>query len=182
MNNLKKNLQEKNYNPCGTLTGREEIICNLARKNYFNLPYIQVIRNIVVAEIGAFKPTKKFLNENALIDWSERDLNGEEIKAAFDFNSVEFESFSAVEVGLCKYFIHILYENRYNIFYNRLVDYCNELDEKIFESAEKNFLTFDALENKINSLAQSGTYSQTFNNLTDEFLNFIMSYAQGEIS
>lgn len=180
MNGLLKNLQTKNYNPCGNLTGREEIICNLARKSFFNMPYIQVIRNIVIAEIGAFKPTKIFMNENALIEWAARDLNSEEIKAAFDFNSVEFESFSPIEVGLYKYFIHILYENRYNIFYNRLIDYCNELDEKIFDTAEKNNLTFDALENKINSLAQSGNYSQTFNNLTDDFLNFIMSYAQGD--
>ena len=182
MNNLKKNLQEKNYNPCGNLTGREEIICNLARKSFFNLPYIQVIRNIVIAEIGAFKPTEKFMNKNALTDWANRDLNSIEIKAAFDFNSAEFENFSAIEVGLYKYLIHILYENRYNIFYNRLIDYCDELDEKIFDNAEKNNLTFDALENKINSLAQSGNYSQTFNNLTDEFLNFIMGYVQGDIS
>ena len=176
MNELIKNLQEKNYNPCGSLTGREKNICDAARKSYFNLPYVQVMRNIVIAEIGSFMPTEKFANESALIEWSARDLNSEEIKAAFDFNSVEFENFSPLEVGLCKYLIHILFENRYNIFYNRLVDYCRELDEEIFIDAEKNNLTFDELEKKINSLAGEGNYSQTFNNLTDEFLNFVMSF------
>lgn len=177
MNALIKNLQKKNYNPCGTLTGRENNICDLATKSYFNLPFVNVMRNIVVAEIGAFKPSEDFSNSAALVDWSKRELNSEEIKAAFDFNSVEFENFSPIEVGLCKYFVHILFENRYNIFYNRLVDYCVELDEKIFDTAEQNGLTFDALEKKINSLAQEGTYSMTFNNLTDEFLNFILSYS-----
>lgn len=177
MSALVKNLQAKNYNPCGTLTGRENNICDSARKSFFNLPYVQVMRNIVIAEIGSFKPTEKFANESALIDWSKRDLNSEELKAAFDFNSVEFESFSPLEVGLCKYFVHILFENRYNIFYNRLIDYCNELDEKIFDNAEKNNLTSEMLEKKINSLAGEGDYSQTFNNLTDEFLNFVMGFA-----
>ena len=178
MNNLIKNLHEKNYNPCGTLTGREKNICESARKNYFKLPYTQVMRNIVIAEIGAFQPaTEKFANESALIDWSYRDLNFEEVKAAFDFNSVEFEGFSPLEVGLCKYFIHVLYENRYNIFYNRLTDYCHELDEEIFDRAEKNNLTFDRLEHEINSLAGNGNCSMTWGDLTDEFLNFIMSFA-----
>ena len=177
MSDLRKNLREKDYNPCGTLTEREKNICDAARKTYFNLPYVQVMRNIVIAEIGAFKPDENFSNKNALLDWAKYDLNSEAIKAAFDFNADEFENFSPLEVGLCKYFVHVLFENRYNIFYNRLVDYCGELDEKIFEAAEKNNLTFDALEQKINSLAGEGNFSMTFNNLTDEFLNFIMSYA-----
>ena len=177
MGNLRKNLREKNYNPCGTLTGHEKNICDAARKTYFNLPYVQVMRNISLAEIGTLEPTEKFANEAALIDWSKYDLNSEELKAALNFDAVEFEKFSPLEVGLCKYFVHVLFENRYNIFYNRLVDYCGELDEKIFETAEKNNLTSDALEQKINSLAGAGNYSMTFNNLTDEFLNFVMAYA-----
>lgn len=167
MNDLLKNLQTKNYNPCGTLTGREIIICDLARKNYFDLPYIQVMRNIVIPEIAE---NKKILHEAEIISWADRNLNSQELQASFDFNSVEFQNFSAVEKGLCKYFIHILFENRYNIFYNRLVDYCHELDEKLFEN-----VSFDVLEKKINSLAGEGNYSMTLNNLTDEFLNFIMS-------
>lgn len=171
-----KNLQEKNYNPCGELTGREKNICEKARNNYFNLPYVQVMRNIVVEEIEAFHPTKNFKNESALTNWASRDLNSEEIKASFNFDSVEFGNFTPLEVGVCKYLVHILYENRYNIFYNRLVDYCGELDKKIFETAEKNNLTFDILEQKINSLAGEGNYLMTMNDLTEEFLNFIMSY------
>ena len=176
MSDLKKNLREKNYNPCGTLTEREKNICDVARKSFFNLPYVQVMRNIVVAEIGAFKPDKDFHNAAALVDWSKKDLNSEEVKASFNFDSVEFENFTPLEVGLCKYFVHVLFENRYNIFYNRLVDYCNELDKEIFETAERNGLTFDVLEQNINSLAQKGNYSMTFNNLTDEFLNFIIGW------
>ena len=176
MNNLLKNLCEKNYNPCGSLTGYEKNICDAARKKYFNLPYCQIMRNVVIEEIGNLKPTEKFANESALVEWSARDLNFEESQAVFDFNSVEFENFSPLEIGLYKYFVHILFENRYNIFYNRLVDYCNELDEKIFSNAEKNNLTFDILEQKINSLAGNGNYSQTFNNLTDEFLNFLIPF------
>lgn len=179
MNSLVKNLQEKNYNPCGTLTEREEIICNLARKSFFNLPYIQVIRNIVIAEIGAFKPTKKFLNEDALTGWAAYDLNNDELKAAFDFNSAEFENFSPVEIGLYKYFIHILYENRYNIFYNRLVDFCNEIDDHYFSDAETYGLTFEWMEKKINSLAGEGDCSMTFNRVTDELLYFLISWSKG---
>ena len=177
MNNLTKNLQEKNYNPCGTLTGQEKIICDSARKNFFNLPYTQIIRNVVISEIDKFNPDENFLNKNSLIDWSKYNLNSEEIKSVLDFNADEFKNFSQIEVGLCKYFVHVLFENRYNIFYNRLVDFCGEIDEKIFVSAEKNNLTFDVLEQKINSLAGNSNFSMTFNDLTDEFLNFIVSYA-----
>ena len=169
-------LQEKNYNPCGTLTGREIIICDLARKSYFNLPFRQVMRNIVIAEIGAINPGGNLENADAIKDWSNRTLNSEELLASLDFDAVEFEAFSPLEVGLCKYSVHILRENRYNIFYNRLVDYCGELDKKLFDTAEENGLTFDALEKNINTLAQEGNFSMTFNNLTDEFLNFLMSY------
>ena len=173
---LIKNLAAKNYNPCGSLTGREIEICNAARKNYFNLPFVQVMRNIVIAEIGAMMPDEKFSNADELKNWSQRELHDEELLAALDFDALEYETFSPLEVGLCKYSVHILRENRYNIFYNRLVDYCVELDEKIFLDAEENGLTFDSLEKKINSLAQDGIFSMTFNNLTDEFLNFLMSF------
>lgn len=176
MNNLTKNLCEKNYNPCGTLTNREKNICDEARKNFFNLPYTQIIRNVVISEIDKFNLDENFLNKNSLIDWSKYNLNSEEIKAVIDFNADKFKNFSQIEVGLCKYFVHVLFENRYNIFYNRLVDFCGEIDEKIFVSAEKNDLTFDVFEQKINSLAGEGNFSMTFNDLTDEFLNFIMSY------
>lgn len=176
MTNLIEKLQKKNYNPCGTLTGREVELCELARKSYFDLPFVQVMRNIVIAEIGAINPGGTLENADAIKSWSERILNSEELKASLDFDAPEFEGFSALEVGLCKYAVHVLRENRYNIFYNRLVDYCAELDEKFFATAEENGLTFDVLENEIDALAKEGNFSMTFNNLTDEFLNFLMSF------
>ena len=176
MSDLVKNLQEKNYNPCGSLTGREIVICENARKSFLNLPFRQVMRNIVISEIGSMMPSESFENADEIKNWSARSLGDAELLAAVDFDAKEFENFSELERGFCKFSIHILRENRYNIFYNRLVDYCRELDEEIFENAEKNGLTFDILEKKINSLAGEGNFSETFNNLTDAFLNFVMSY------
>ena len=173
---LIKNLQEKNYNPCGTLTGREIKICDAARKNYFNMPFVKVMRNIVIAEIGSMMPNEKFENAAEIQSWAERTLDDAELLASLDMDAPEFENFSEIERGLCKYSIHVLRENRYNIFYNRLVDYCHELDEKFFDSAEKNGLTFERLEQKINFFAQEGKFSMTHVNLTDEFLNFLMGY------
>ena len=173
---LIKNLTAKNYNPCGTLTGREIELCDAARKSYFNLPFVQVMRNIIIAEMGSVKPDENFSNAEILKSWAAKNLSGEELQATFDFNAAEFENFSTLEIGLCKYSVHVLFENRYNIFYNRLIDYCKTLDEKIFSAAEKNGLTFNLLEGKINFFAQEGNYSMTFNNLTDEFLNFLMNY------
>lgn len=178
MKTLIENLQEKNYNPCGTLTGREVTICNIARKSFFNLPFVQVMRNIIIAEIGAVMPGEKFENAAVLKTWSERTLDDAELLASLDFDAVEFESFSPLEVGLCKHGVHVLRENRYNIFYNRLVDYCRELDDKLFDTAEQKGLTFDALEKAINTLAQEGTFSMTLNDITEEFLNFLMSYTR----
>jgi len=169
-------LQAKSYNPCGTLTGREIGICDLARKSYFNLPFVQVMRNVVIAEIGAINPGETLENAEAISSWSQRKLDNEELLASLNFDAPEFEDFSPLEVGLCKYAVHVLRENRYNIFYNVLVDYCGGVDEKFFVTAERNGLTFDALEQKIDSLAKEGNFSMTFNNLTDEFLNFLMSY------
>ena len=96
--------------------------------------------------------------------------------AATDFDANEFENFSPLERGFCKFSIHILRENRYNIYYNRLVDFCREIDAEIFDVAEKNGLTFDLLEQKINFLAQNANFSITLNDLTDELLNFILSF------
>ena len=176
MNDLVKNLQEKNYNPCGTLTGREIEICDKARKNFLNLPYSQVMRNIVISEIGSMMPGESFENSSSIKDWSDRTLDDEKLLATVDFDAAEFENFSPLERGFCKFSIHILRENRYNIFYNRLVDYCHELDAEIFDTAEKNGLTFDALEKEIDSCAKEGSFSMTFNSLTDELLNFVMSF------
>ncbi len=176
MNNLVKNLREKKYNPCGTLTGREIEICDKARKNSLKLPYSQVMRNIVISEIGSMMPGESFENSSALKDWSARTLNDEKLLAAVDFDAPEFEGFSTLERGFCKFSVHILLENRYNIFYNRLIDYCRVLDAEIFDTAEKNGLTFDALEKEIDFFAKDGNFSMTFTDLTDELLNFLMSF------
>lgn len=176
MNELVKNLRAKDYNPCGELTGDERELCDEARKNYFNLPFVQVMRNVVMKKISEVDAEKISKNVEALESWAARNLSAEELRATFDFGSTEFENFSPAEVGLCKYYVHILFENRYNIFYNRLVDFCAETDEKIFSAAEAGGLSLRELEGKINFAAQEGTYSMTFNNLTDEFLNFLISY------
>ena len=176
MNDLVKNLQEKNYNPCGCLTGRETDICNSARKNFFNLAFRQTMRNIVISEIGSMMPDDSFENAEIIKNWSSRTLDSEELLAATDFDANEFENFSPLERGFCKFSIHILRENRYNIYYNRLVDFCREIDAEIFDVAEKNGLTFDLLEQKINFLAQNANFSITLNDLTDELLNFILSF------
>ena len=176
MNELVKKLQEKNYNPCGCLTGRETEICNAARKSFFNLPFRQVMRNIVISEIGSMMPDESFENAELIKSWSARTLDDMELLAVVNFDANEFENFSPLERGFCKFSIHILRENRYNIYYNRLVDYCCELDAEIFDTAEKNGLTFEMLEQKINFFAQEGNFSMTFNNLTDELLNFVLSF------
>ena len=176
MNELIKNLQEKNYNPCGSLTGREVEICEKARKNSLNLPYSQVMRNIVISEIGSMMPGESFENSSAIKDWSEKTLDDFELLKAVNFDALEFENFSPLERGFCKFSIHILRENRYNIYYNRLVDYCRELDAEIFDTAQENGLTFDVLEKEINFFAQDGNFSMTFTDLTEELLNFIFSF------
>ncbi len=173
---VEKFLRHKEINPCGNLTGHEREICRAAATNYFNLPFVNVMRNIVVQEIGKLPPDEKFSNENAIIDWAKRDLNQIEISAAINFNSVEFENLPALKMGLWKYWTHILFENRYNIFYNRLVDFCGEVDGKIFDAAESSGLTFDELEREINSIAQEFNYAATLDDLTAELTNFVKSF------
>jgi len=63
----------------------------------------------------------------------------------------------------------LLYENRYNIHYNCLVNYCRDFDEGKFAIG----LTGEQLEQKINSIAQEADYFSTVNALTDELLNFM---------
>ena len=131
MTDLVKNLRKKNYNPCGNLTGREIYICENAVKSFFNLPFSQVMRNIVISEIGSMMPGENFENSEGIKNWSARTLEDSDLLRTVNFDAAEFENFSELERGFCKFLIHILRENRYNIFYNRLVDYCGELDEEI---------------------------------------------------
>ena len=134
----------KNYNPCGAPTGRENEICNAALTSYFNLPFVQVMRNVAVAE-----STKNFpiQNEAAILNWANYNLNEIENQAA-----INFENAAPLEIGLYKF---MLFENRYNIEYNRLANYAKDI------SAEN-------LEQKINSIAQNTNYYSTFDDMTAE--------------
>jgi len=68
-----------------------------------------------------------------------------------------------------KYFAHVLFENRYNIHNNALINYCRTLDGKNFPAA----LTTDALAREIDSIAQRANHSSTVNALIDELWNFL---------
>lgn len=142
----------KNYNPCGAPTGRENEICNVALTSYFNLPFVQVMRNVAVAEC-----TKKFSiqNEAAILNWANYNLNEIEMQA-----SINFENAAPLEIGLHKFILHLLFENRYNIEYNRLATYAKDI------SAEN-------LEQKINSIAQNTNYYSTFDDMTTELENVV---------
>ena len=152
-------MSKKEYNPCGDLTGREREICNAAVTSYSDLPFVQVMRNITLAEISRIGMDENFSNAEKITDWSKRDLNDIERQACVDFNSVQFETLSPLQIGLFKYFIHLLYENRYNIFYNRLVNFC----------ADEGINLDEVTERKLNRTAQEGDYFTSFNALTENF-------------
>ena len=144
----------KNYNPCGSPTGRENEICNAALTSYFNLPFVQVMRNVAVAECTKNFPIQ---NKAAILNWANYNLNEIEMQA-----SINFENAAPLEIGLHKFILHLLFENRYNIEYNRLANYAKNI------SAEN-------LEQKINSIAQNANYFSTFDDLTAELENFLRS-------
>ncbi len=164
MHEAVKNLRRKEYNPCGDLTGFERDFCDEATKTYFNLPYIEVMRAISIQAISELEHETNFRNVAALENWSSYNLNEVEQKA-----NLNFDTFTPLQAGLCKYIVHLLYENRYNVHYNCLVDYCRNFDEGKFAIG----LTDEQLEQKVNSLAQEADYFSTVNALTDELLNFI---------
>ena len=142
----------KNYNPCGAPAGRENEICNAALTSYFNLPFVQVMRNVAIAE---FTKDFKFQNEAAVLNWANYNLNEIETQAA-----INLENAAPLKIGLYKFILHLLFENRYNIEYNRLANYAKDF------SAEN-------LEQKIDSLAQNANYFSTFDDLTSELENVI---------
>lgn len=145
-------LQLKNYNPCGSPTGKETEICNAALTSYFNLPFVQVMRNVAVAEYSSDIP---IANEAAILNWANYNLNEIENQAM-----INFENAAPLQVGLYKFILHLLFENRYNIEYNRLVNYCKDI------SAEN-------LEEKINTIAQKTNYYSTFDDMTAELENVL---------
>ena len=148
---------KKEYNPCGDLTGREREICNAAVTSYYDLPFVNVMRNIVMA--GISDVTENFLNAEKIVDWSKFNLNEIERQACVNFDSVEFETLTPLKVGMFKYFVHLLYENRYNIFYNRLVNFCDA--ENIFIDEET--------ERILDKTAQVSDYFISFNTLIENF-------------
>ena len=159
-----KNLSLKDYNPCGELTGVERELCDAAAENFPNLPFSEVMRAVAVKFIAELEREKFFPNEAALVDWSLHELNQVEWHVV-----VKFDDSSPLEVGLSKYLAHVLYENRYNIHYNALVNFCRGFDESKIAVD----LTTEQLESKINSVAQEADYSSSVNQLTEKILPVI---------
>ena len=166
MHDAVKNLRLKEYNPCGDLTGSERALCDEAAKNFFNLPFVEVMRTVSVKTVADLEREENFPNVDALKHWADYNLNETERRA-----SLNFDTFTPLQAGLAKYSVHLLYENRYNIHYNALVNYCRTLDDKKFASG----LTGERLERKINSFAQEANHSTRVNTLIDELLNFVES-------
>jgi len=160
-------LIKKEYNPCGDLTGREREICDEATKNYFNLPFVEVMRAISIKNLAELENEKNFSNIDALKNWANYNLSDDERRANLNFNT-----FTPLQAGLSKYFVHVLFENRYNIHYNALINYCQTLDKNFFP----NNLSEEDLKGKINSIAQQANHSATVNALIEEFLNFLAAF------
>ena len=159
-----ENLKRKEYNPCGDLTGKEREFCDEATKNFLSLPFAEVMRAISVKALAEFEHETNFRNADALKHWADYNQNDIERRAGLNF-----DTFTPLQAGLDKYFVHLLYENRYNIHYNALVSYCCTLDEKNFATGSE----FERLERKIDSLAQEADYSTTVNALNDNLREFI---------
>lgn len=150
----------KNYNPCGDPTGSAQKICDAATSSYFNLPYREIMRALVAQELSTAPENPAFLG------WANYNLNDVETAAALDLTN-----FTPEQIGLAKFLLHLLYENRYNVEYNRLAAYAENLDEKILANVPR-----DALEQKINSIAQETGYGATFDDMTAELENFARSF------
>ena len=159
-----KILQNKEYNPCGDLTGRERELCDEASQNYFNLPFVEVMRAISVKAIAELEHETNFRNVDALKNWSSYNLNEVEQRA-----NLNFDTFTQLQAGLCKYLVHVLYENRYNIHYNALANYSRTLDEKVFPAN----LSADEFERRVNTLAQEANYFSTVNDLIGGLWKFL---------
>ena len=170
MHDAVKNLRLKEYNPCGDLTGRERALCDEATKNFFNLPFVEVMRAVSAKTIAELEREENFPNVDALKHWSAYNLNDTERRA-----SLNFDTFTPLQAGLAKFLVHLLYENRYNIHYNELVYFCRTLDDKIFPDD----MTDEELERKIDNLAQTADYSTTYKGLNEDFIN---SLADGGVN
>ncbi len=157
-------MTRKEYNPCGDLTGKERALCDEAASNYFNLPFAEVMRAVSVKAVADLEHEQHFRNVDALKHWADYNLSDDERRAALNF-----DTFTPLQAGLAKYLVHVLYENRYNIHYNALADYCAALDAKAFRAD----LSADDLERKINSLAQTANHSTNVNTLIEQLWQFL---------
>ena len=164
MHDAIKNLRGKDYNPCRDLTGFERELCDEATKNFYNLPFVEVMRAISVKAIAELEHEEKFRNVDALTNWAGYNLNDTEQRA-----NLNFDTFTPLQAGLCKYLVHVLYENRYNIHYNALINYCRTLDD----NAVRADVTDDALEQTIDAIVQRATHSAAVNDLIGELWNFL---------
>ena len=164
MHDLIKNLSNKEYNPCGNLTGSERALCDEATQNYFNLPFVEVMRAISIKAIATLEHEENFCNIDALKNWASYNLNDIEQRA-----NLNFDTFTPLQAGLCKYLVHVLYENRYNIHYNALANYSRTLDDKVFPDS----LSRDVFQSKINSIVQEANYFSSVNDLIALLWNFL---------
>ena len=64
----------KEYNPCGDLTGRERALCDEAAKNFYNLPFYEVMRAVSVKAIADLEHEENFRNVDALKNWADYNL------------------------------------------------------------------------------------------------------------
>ena len=124
------------------------------------------MRTIAIKAISELENEKNFPNVAALENWASYNLNEIEQRA-----SLNFDTFTTLQAGLAKYLVHLLYENRYNIHYNCLVNFT-------FGVTGGNFVN-SAIEEiilrEMDSLAQEADYFTTVNELNAEQLNFILN-------
>ena len=171
MREIAKNLLHKEYNPCGNLTGREREICDSASKNFFTLPYQEVMRSELARVLSKIERENKFRNVRAIEHWSAHNLNEIEQRAV-----ITFKTSSKLQIGLAKYLTHVLYENRYNIHYNELIDYCQLIGEDSFPSS----LTSEKLEWEINFIVQNADYSSTYDELNEKLTKSFKEFVTRE--
>ena len=157
-------MDRKGYNPCGDLTGKERELCDEATANYFNLPFAEVMRAVSIKAIAELEHEEHFRNVDALRHWADYNPSDDERRA-----SLNFETFTPLQAGLAKYLVHVLYENRYNIHYNALADYCHTLDAKAVRADS----TEAQLSQRVDELAQAANHSTTVNTLIAELWHFI---------
>ena len=95
MHDAIKNLRGKDYNPCGDLTGFERELCDEATKNFYNLPFVEVMRAVSVKAIAGLEHEENFRNVDALKHWADYNLNDTERRANLNFDTKTVTTFTA---------------------------------------------------------------------------------------